>query len=240
MTGLKDNEVASLLMQEHSFLKAEIVALTNNYKAHVQYSQIGITAIIALFALISQTKAESFFQPGAGTIIFISYAVTAYVGYAAFTIIETQYLINTLGAYLSVQEDKINLLAEKDVIFWEKTLCPALFKWKSVKPKSTYPGGYLFFFQIVLMLMVVIALPIHLLVHPATYHAKLWHIEAAWVNIVLSIVTLAIIARVTSDVLGKDNLWKRTRDIAREQSFPEFENAVRSSRSIGPSSDGTG
>lgn len=231
--SLKDSEVATLLIQEHSFLKAEIVSLSNNYKSHVQYSQIGITAIIALFGFMFQTA----FQPGASFVVFLMYASTVFVGYAAFTILETQHLINTLGAYLSVQEEKINLLAEKDVLFWETILCPLIFNLPSVERKLRYPGTYLFIFQILMMSVILVAIPFYFLADPTKYHAERRHVVAAWIDVTMAIATLVAIIVVTSDVLGKDNLWKRTRTDAVKQSYTSFKESVTSSRSANAGSD---
>jgi hypothetical protein len=220
--GLKDNEVATLLIQEHSFLKGEIATLTNHYKGHVQYTQIGITAAIALFALISQSG-QSFLQPGAGTVTFLMYAITFFVGYAAFTVLETQYLINTLGAYLSVQEDKINLLAKKDVVFWETTLCPYLFDLTSLKGnRLRYPGTYLFIFQWLMMVIMLIPLSLLSFFDQSKYQPNRIYILLFWFNVAVAALTLLAIFLVTRDVLGKGNLWKRTRARAIELSYKGF------------------
>lgn len=232
MAGLKENELATLLIQEHSFLKAEIIALTGNYKSHVQYFQIGVTAVVALLTLIAQTNSN--LQHAAGVLLFLMYAVTIFVGYGAFTIIETQHLINTLGAYLSVQEDKINLLAGKNVVFWETTLCPSVFSLKSARPRYSYPGPYLFTFQMLIMIVMVAAIPVYFLVEPAKYSAAPWQIKAAWANLGFSLATLLAIAFVTNDVLGKNRLWSRTRKEALEKSFFSFEQGVHSSRADTP------
>lgn len=66
---------------------------------------------------------------------------------------------------------------------------------------------------------------------PTKYHAERGHVVAAWVNLTVAVVTLLAIIGVTSDVLGKHNLWTRTRTDAVKQSYDAFKEQIALSRS---------
>jgi hypothetical protein len=82
-----------------------------------------------------------------------------------------------------------------------------------------------------MMSVILVPIPLYFLADPAKYQAERRHVVAAWIDVTMAIATIVAIVVVTSDVLGKENLWKRTRSDAVNQSYVSFKESIVSSRS---------
>src|SRR5205085_10018804 len=104
----KSDKAIDILMQEYSFHKTEIFLMISNYKFHVRYFQITTAGMIAIFGLILPNSNYAGLMDSRLFWFLLMYLVPTAVSYMMFTVLESQYSIQIIGARLSVVEDTIN------------------------------------------------------------------------------------------------------------------------------------
>jgi hypothetical protein len=163
-SGLSDKEKIEVLMNKYSFLRQEIVAHLNNYKAHVKYFQVLIGTIIAIAGIMKEQNLLPFLNSRLYWLT-ASVFITTVVSYVALDIVQSLYSISVLAARLSSIEDRVNTLANERLLAWETALAP-LFHRKRFPADdwSISPGYALVVYEFILIALGVFSIPTMLFV----------------------------------------------------------------------------
>ncbi|HEX3651863.1 MAG TPA: hypothetical protein VHU18_03470 [Rhizomicrobium sp.] len=165
MTGKIDMEqLCELLMREYELVRKEIATSVKNYKAHVKYVQIVVTAIFVGVPFLSSPALRSV-GPTLGVpvdwfflILFVGLPTAIF--YLLWDVLESQYSLITLAGRAAQIEGFLNKAApEKNVFTWESGMAPVIWSSGGIT-KGTNPSIYLTFYISVLALLGSVILPV--------------------------------------------------------------------------------
>jgi len=168
--GLRDAEIASLLMQKYSLLREESLLHLENTKSHVQQLQVFVGVVIAVTTLASTFLSQTSVQAPTGSSPILSFMpiewgvwvialifVTTVANYLWLDVFESYLAMHAVGARMRLIESEINSMAHKRLLLWEtsgafNTLNNPIFRMPN-------PGHVKGTFAVVLMILGAILIP---------------------------------------------------------------------------------